>query len=107
MTTQRVVVFGIGNGARGDGGLGPALISHLQASPLGDNWWLTLIEDAQLQIEHAVDLQSNDLALFVDASETTAPPFRFQLAAVSQRPHPRGDVPPDARTSRASFRSYA
>mgnify|MGYP006274078221 CR=1 FL=1 len=70
----RVLVVGVGNAARGDDGLGPQLMQRLRGSAHGEHWWLTLIEDAQLQIEHALDLQISDLALFVDASADAPAP---------------------------------
>jgi hypothetical protein len=38
---------------------------------------VTVIEDFQLQIEHAMDLDGADLALFLDASVAAAHPFTF------------------------------
>ncbi len=76
-----VVVFAVGNPSRGDDALGPELCSRLQK-------WLEiehlaaqceLIEDFQLQIEHAVDLQARDLVLFIDAGEGTRGAFDFGL----------------------------
>jgi hydrogenase maturation protease len=75
----RVVVFAVGNPSRGDDALGPALLARLAD-------WLEsrdaavdveLIEDFQLQIEHALDLAGRDLALFIDAGENTPAPFHF------------------------------
>lgn len=65
----RVVVLGCGNPSRGDDALGPALMARVQT-------WLevhparriTAVEDFQLQVEHTLDLQGRDLALFVDAT---------------------------------------
>lgn len=73
MTTRRVLVIAV-DGQASDGGLAPALLTRLRSMPVAERWWLTLISDAQLQIEHALDLQISDLAIFVDAStETDAP----------------------------------
>ena len=69
-----LVIFGWGNVSRGDDGLGPLLLARI--ADLGwDN--ATLIEDFQLQIEHALDLQGADLALFIDAGKDTPAPFSF------------------------------
>jgi hydrogenase maturation protease len=70
----RLVVFGWGNESRGDDGLGPALIRRIETLPLSD---VETVEDYQLQIEHALDLEGADLALFVDASRDGAAPYAF------------------------------
>lgn len=70
---MRLVVFGWGNESRGDDGLGPALLRRVaQAWPAA-----VCIEDYQLQIEHALDLDGADLALFLDAGKDTPAPFSF------------------------------
>ena len=67
---MRLVVFGWGNDARGDDALGPALLDRLAAA------WpdLPIVEDFQLQIEHALDLDGADMALFLDAGKGTPAP---------------------------------
>lgn len=70
----RVVVLGWGNTARGDDGLGPLLVSDIDRLGLAH---VTTIEDFQLQLEHALDLEGADLVLFVDASVNAAAPFDF------------------------------
>ena len=72
--TPRVVVLGWGNESRGDDGLGPALTRRVEAVGLP---YVTAIEDFQLQLEHAVDLDGADLVLFVDASVAAPDPFTF------------------------------
>ncbi len=110
-----VVVFAIGNPSRGDDALGPILLARLAA-------WLAerdfendfeLIEDFQLQIEHALDLAGRRLALFIDAGIRTPAPYRFfpiepaeRLAHTTHALSPEsvlevfqrteGDVPPPA-----------
>lgn len=78
--TASVVVFAVGNPSRGDDALGPVLAERVRD-------WLALsglagavdvIEDFQLQIEHALDLQGRSLALFVDAGEGTPPPLTLR-----------------------------
>jgi hydrogenase maturation protease len=70
----RLVVFGWGNDARGDDGLGPLLLQRVARAA----WPQVLaIEDFQLQIEHALDLDGADLALFLDAGKDTPAPFTF------------------------------
>ena len=78
--TARVVVLGWGNESRGDDGLGPALTRRIEAVGFSH---VTVIEDFQLQLEHAMDLDGADLALFVDASMAAPHPFAFTEA------HPR------------------
>jgi hydrogenase maturation protease len=72
---MRLVVFGWGNDARGDDGLGPLLLERVARLGLPD---VTTIEDFQLQIEHALDLDGADLALFLDAGKDTPAPFIFR-----------------------------
>ncbi len=70
----RVVVFGIGNESRGDDALGPLLLRRLDAARLPQ---IRAIEEYQLQIENALDLDDADLALFIDAGTGTPAPFSF------------------------------
>lgn len=70
----RLVVFGWGNDARGDDGLGPLLLGRIAELALPH---VVAIEDFQLQIEHAMDLEGADLALFLDASVAAPAPFAF------------------------------
>ena len=74
----RVLIIGVGNLARGDDGLAPRLLDSLREAGYGEHWWLTLMEDAQLQVEHALDLQLNDVALFVDASVDAPAPYSLR-----------------------------
>ena len=71
---MRLVVFGWGNDARGDDGLGPLLLARVARAAWPD---VTTIEDFQLQIEHALDLDGAEAALFVDAGRDTPAPFAF------------------------------
>jgi len=75
---MRLVVFGWGNESRGDDGVGPLLLARVAAA----NWPDTAtVEDYQLQIEHALDLDDRDCALFIDAGKTCAAPFSFHAVA--------------------------
>ncbi len=74
----RVVLLGWGNITRSDDGLGPLLMERARAVGLPH---VTLIEDFQLQVEHALDLRGHDLALFVDAGKGTPAPFSFMQTA--------------------------
>ncbi len=71
----KLVVFGWGNISRGDDGVGPLLLQRLERA----GWeGALLIEDFQLQLEHALDLKGADIALFLDAGKDTEAPFFFR-----------------------------
>jgi len=70
----QLVVFAWGNDARGDDGLGPLLLERMARAAWAG---VQAIEDFQLQIEHALDLDGADLALFLDAGKDTPAPFAF------------------------------
>ncbi len=74
-----VVIFAIGNPSRGDDALGPLLMARLQAwLPQQPNGFrFELVEDFQLQVEHALDLEEKSLALFIDAGSGTPAPYCF------------------------------
>lgn len=78
---MRVVVLAWGNETRGDDGLGPAMAARIEALGLPH---VRVIEDFQLQIEHALDLPGHDLVLFIDAGQGTPAPFVF-APAVARR----------------------
>lgn len=69
-----VLVFAWGNASRGDDALGPLFAAALRAQHPGDGT-VEVLDDYQLQIEHAMDLQGRERVLFVDASLTAAAPF--------------------------------
>lgn len=93
-----VVVFAVGNPSRGDDAIGPVLLERL-----GD--WLDdqglagqfeLIEDFQLQIEHALDLSGRRLALFIDAGAHTPAPYTFQrIEPAAGIAHTTHELPPE------------
>lgn len=94
-----VVVFAVGNPSRGDDAMGPVLLERLlvwlDREGLADGF--ELIEDFQLQIEHALDLRGRDLALFIDAGEGTPAPFSFQRVLPSRGiAHTTHELPPEA-----------
>lgn len=69
-----VVIFSVGNPSRGDDAIGPQLMAELErTAPPG----VRLVDDFQLQIEHALDLDNATLALFIDAGTGTPAPFSF------------------------------
>src|SRR5208337_5072391 len=90
----RIVVFGWGNDARGDDGLGPLLLERVARAGWPD---VTTIEDYQLQIEHALDLEGADAALFLDAGKDTPAPFAFaEIGARRDRSHTTHALAPEA-----------
>jgi len=68
--SAQVAVFAVGNRSRGDDGVAPLLLDRL--GPWLEAHGLTtqfeLIEEYQLQVENALDLDGRRLALFIDAS---------------------------------------
>lgn len=94
-----VVVFAVGNPSRGDDALGPHLSERLAdwLEKRGRAGEAELIDDFQLQIEHALDLEGRELALFIDAGEGTPAPFRFYRAFPDDRPmHSSHALPPES-----------
>lgn len=67
-----------GNPSRGDDALGPLLLARLSPwlQEAGLDGHFELIEDFQFQIEHALDLQGRQGALFIDAAEHLAESFQ-------------------------------
>lgn len=77
-----VLIFAIGNESRGDDAIAPLLLRKLAA-------WLEkqhmagqfeLLEDFQLQVEHAADMDGRELVLFIDAGMDTPAPWSFYRA---------------------------
>jgi hydrogenase maturation protease len=69
-----LLVFGWGNPSRGDDALGPLFVERLRAV-LAPDANVELLDDYQLQIEHALDLAGRQQVLFVDASLRCIAPF--------------------------------
>jgi len=73
------VILAWGNPSRGDDALGPELARRArdftEHSDGAEN--IEIVEDFQLQVEHALDLEDRDLALFIDASASCSAPFTF------------------------------
>jgi hydrogenase maturation protease len=79
LTTEkksRLVILACGNPSRGDDALGPELV-HLLEKHYFNRDDIELIEDFQLQIEHALDLEGRELVLFIDASVSCSSPLSF------------------------------
>ena len=94
-----VVVFAVGNPSRGDDAIGPVICGRL--AKWLENEMLTdrveLIEDFQLNVEHALDLQGRELALFIDAGENTPAPLIFeQIFPSTATSHSTHALPPQA-----------
>ncbi|MFA5914998.1 MAG: hydrogenase maturation protease [Burkholderiales bacterium] len=78
-----MVVLAAGNRSRGDDAIGPLLLERLASwlAAAGRSAEFELIDDYQLQIEHALDLQDRRLALFIDAGWRTPAPLAFYAIA--------------------------
>ena len=86
--TAPLLVFGWGNRSRGDDALGPLFVEQLGAA-MADavaGGEIELLDDYQLQPEHALDLVGRQRVLFVDASLKAAAPF--ELSTVHADPTP-------------------
>jgi len=98
--TSDVLIIAVGNRSRGDDAIGPLLLDRLE------NWLargdrgadFELLEDFQLQIEHALDLAGRRLVLFVDAGAGTPAPFDFYAtkAAAPGASHSSHALTPEA-----------
>ena len=83
--TAPILIFAIGNESRGDDAMAPLLLRRL------DSWLKTegrggdfeLIEDFQLQVEHAMDMVGRRMVLFIDAGMDTPAPYAFYRARTS------------------------
>lgn len=86
--TAPVLIFAIGNESRGDDALGP-LLARNPSNYLINNRILEeveILEEFQLQIEHAMDMKDRKLVLFIDAGMDTPAPFSFYRAQASEEP---------------------
>jgi len=86
---MQLVIFAWGNPTRGDDGLGPAMAHRIRAflEQHPRHSGVEIVEDVQLQVEHALDLENGDLALFIDASAICDPPFAFTLVQRFRETH--------------------
>ena len=74
--TAPLLVFGWGNPSRGDDALGPMFVEQLRAlTGAACEGRVEVLDDFQLQIEHALDLAGRERVLFVDASLNCTAPF--------------------------------
>jgi len=74
-TLAPVLIFGYGNPARGDDGLGPRVVELMQSGQ--ERARFDAITDYQLQVEHSLDLVHRRRVIFVDASVSAAAPYEF------------------------------
>lgn len=94
----RVVLFGYGNASRGDDALGPALVACAQVW-LGDHPEadVSVLEDYQLQVEHALDVADADMILFVDADASCRAPFCLRrVTAARDESYTSHELSPEA-----------
>lgn len=75
-----LIIIAVGNESRGDDALGPLLLRRI--GMLAETGVLPggceLLEDYQLQIEHALDMVGRQQVLFIDAGCNTPAPFSFR-----------------------------
>ena len=72
--TQRILLYGFGNPARGDDGLGPALAAAIEELGIPN-----IVVDAnyQLTVEDAAEIAGYDAVVFADAATQGPSPFWF------------------------------
>lgn len=82
------LIFAIGNESRGDDALGPLLLRELESwlASSGHSDQFDLLEEFQLQVEHALDIKDRQLVLFIDSSINTRSPYGFYRAQASDTP---------------------
>ena len=94
-----IVVFAVGNPSRGDDAIGPELCARLEKwlAREGLSQRVELVEDFQLNIEHALDLVGREQALFIDAGENTTAPYIYEPIFPAAIPsHSTHALPPQA-----------
>ena len=69
---HRILVFGYGNPARGDDGLGPAVAEYFESLALDS---VTVDADYQLTVEDAAQVAEHDITVFVDAAIDGPEPY--------------------------------
>ena len=93
------VVLACGNPSRGDDALGPLLLARLadwlNTASMNENF--ELLEDFQLQVEHALDLQGRQAVLFIDAGVGMTQAFTLAAVDPDNTPgHSTHAIPPAA-----------
>jgi hydrogenase maturation protease len=86
--TAPLLVFGWGNRSRGDDALGPLFVEQLgtELADAVETGEIELMDDYQLQPEHALDLVGRQRVLFVDASLDCAAPFEVTVLRADPTP---------------------
>jgi len=93
--TKQILIFGYGNLSRGDDALGPLLLEHIETT--ADLSEVELLNDFQLQVEHALDLENRQLVLFIDASVSCKTAYSFtQLQAAKDKSYTTHAMSPAA-----------
>ncbi len=86
--TPPFVVLACGNPSRGDDALGPLLLARLadwlDAGQMAEKF--ELLEDFQLQVEHALDLQGRQAVLFIDAGVGMTQPYTLTAVGADDTP---------------------
>jgi hydrogenase maturation protease len=74
-----VLIFAIGNESRADDAIAPLMLRELALwlKDEGIDGKIELLEEFQLQIEHAMDMHGKKIVLFIDAGMDTPAPFSF------------------------------
>jgi hypothetical protein len=80
----RVTIFCVGDGDCGDSGLAPRLLTLLRSGGWGEHWWLKLLHETELQVEHALNLKLSDLALFVESALDARRPWSLEEITAPQ-----------------------
>ncbi len=94
-----LTIFAWGNLSRADDGVGPLLASRIQ---MLQHPYLLLVEDMQLQIEHATDIQAGVPVLFIDASVSIERGFALQKL----KPEPDHSVSTHALSPQALLKLF-
>ena len=82
--TAPILILAIGNESRGDDALAPLLLRRLAAwMPAQYAAQFELIEEFQLQVEHAADMLGRERVVFIDAGMDTPDPYTFYRARSS------------------------
>ena len=86
----KVLLYGVGNPARGDDGLGPALAAAMEASQVPE---VVVDSNYQLTVEDAAEISDYSSVVFADAAAQGPTPFWFACiddAAVERAGNPVG-----------------
>jgi hydrogenase maturation protease len=77
-----ILIFAIGNESRGDDAIAPLLLRKLSdwLETQGRSGQFELLEEFQLQVEHAVDMIGRERVLFIDACMDIPEPYNFYRA---------------------------